>query len=60
MGPFSGVFWQGGVARRTVEQLRMERTSRWHLDDAGKWINSNPDVRARVSAEDPKIARRVQ
>eukprot|EP00439_Symbiodinium_sp_Y106_P043689 s2197_g5.t1 len=21
----------------------MERTSRWHLDDAGKWINSNPD-----------------
>ena len=31
-----------------VEQLRMERTSRWHLDDAGKWINSNPEVWGRV------------
>ena len=29
---------------QTSSQLRMERTSRWHLDESGKWVNSNPEA----------------
>ncbi|CAE7405219.1 unnamed protein product [Symbiodinium pilosum] len=44
----AGAYSWGRASQITVvipwyRPCQMERTSRWHLDESGKWVNSNPE-----------------